>query len=103
MPYIPHDVYEMQQWLLSEGRDAGTVAKLLRGYIERTNKYDIPIDRFFCATFLVHTQLGAWAFKYESPGSFLQTPLEREQLLKIRATAGDDAPMNRLEAEGEVY
>jgi adenylate cyclase len=98
MPYIPHDVYEMQQWLLSEDRDAGTVAKLLRGYIERTSKYDIPIDRFFCATFLVHTQLGAWAFKYESPGSFLQTPLEREQLLKIRATAGDDAPMNRLEA-----
>jgi len=97
MVVVSDEAYDVQKWLLEEGKDSGTLAALLEAYIGRIQDHNIPIDRMLIATYLIHTQLGAWHFKYEAPGTYYQVPLEREFLMKMRKMAGNDAPFRQME------
>ena len=94
---LEESINDMQLWLLQEAKDLGKVLSVMKSYVPRLKSYGIQIDRMLIGTFLIHTQLGAWSFKYESPNSYSEHQIARDFLMKLRRTVGDDAPFRQLE------
>lgn len=56
---------ELQYWLLTAGRHAGSFQDLLEEYARRLLEIVIPADRIFIATTTLHPQASAFHFKWE--------------------------------------
>lgn len=58
--WVADSVYNVQRWLVEDGKDCGTLVNLLQGLIPRIQQEQVPLDRMLMATYLIHARLGAW-------------------------------------------
>lgn len=93
---VPEEVVRVQRWLLEDGRECGSLYLLVQGLVPRILIHDIPLDGVLMATYLIHPQLGAWHFTFESPDRYNEIPFEKASYQQMEQDAGPDAPFNQL-------
>lgn len=96
MPFVSEEAFQVQQWLLMEGRENGNVMTLLKHLIPRLKEHNVPVDRLLVTTYLIHAQLGAVQYKYEDPDRYIETPVDKAKFHKLIRMCGSDAPFYQL-------
>ncbi len=89
----------MTRWLLREGRRARTIEPVLVGAVEQLRAVEVPIDRLWAGTFLLHPQAAAyvWVWSREHPRALDQREISYTLFAKLESR---DSPLRRLRFGG---